>query len=67
MIIERTTDKGYESKEIKLEDSIDILNKDIEEGRQIWINNRPFMEKIILPANLKEEDKISITNKLVGG
>jgi len=67
MIIERTTEKGYDSKTIAIIDSIDTLNNDIEEGRQLWINNRPFMKKIILPEDLNENDKISVTNKLVGG
>ena len=67
MKIERTTERGYEVKEETISNALSILNKDLEEERQIWINNRPFMKKMILAEDLSETDKISITNKLVGG
>ena len=67
MIIERTTERGYDSKTVEISEALEILNADIEEGRQLWMDSRPFMKQVILEGDIKDTKKISVTNKLVGG
>jgi len=66
--IERTTTKGYESKDYELNDAIIEINKEIENNRTIWIDGKLFQEKFITEQDLaKVKKEITITNKLNGG
>lgn len=66
--IERTTAKGYESKEFELKDAILEINNELDNKRTVWIDGKLFQEKFITENDLEKVKKeITITNKLTGG
>ena len=68
IIIERTTDQGYIEKEYTTEEAIVILNKELEDGKTIFIDSTPISETEITTDILaRVRKKICVTNQLVGG
>jgi hypothetical protein len=68
ILIERTTDKCYAESEYTIDESILVLNNELEDGKTIFIDNIPFNGTEITSDDLsKVRKKICVTNKLVGG
>lgn len=66
--IELTNEKGYEVLNKSLEETIEILNKELDKNRTIFIDGKPFDGKIVTAESLSGYKKeICVTNQLVGG
>ena len=67
ILIERTTETGYEEKEYPISEVVHILNTELENGRSIWIDNKLFGEVILGLESLDKCKKVCVTNRLIGG
>ena len=67
--IERTNPtKGYESEEHTIQESLILLNTELENKRSIFIDGQHFNGDVIQEADiLKCKREISVTNQLIGG
>lgn len=67
--IEKTSqEKGYTQEQLNLEDTLKTLNNELENGRIIFIDGKPFDGTVIFAENLdKYKKSICVTNLLVGG
>ena len=66
--IEKMSDTGgHSEKETEVKDALIELNVDIENGMTIWLDNKPFMEDMLLDEHLNKVKCVSVTNKLTGG
>lgn len=66
--IEKTTERGYIIEELNIKDAINIINKEIEANRTIFIDGKPWFGDFITEEALtKCRKEVSITNQLIGG
>lgn len=66
--IERTTTKGYESKEYTTEEALIEINNELENKRTVWFDGKLFQDKFVTIDDLnKVKKEVTITNRLNGG
>ena len=68
ILIERTTESGYQEKEYEIDEAIKVLNQELENERVIWLDGKPHLGSIIIPEDIIScKRSICVTNKLIGG
>lgn len=68
VLIERTTESGYQEKEYELDEALKVLNQELENERTIWVDGRPHSGTIITLEDINScKRSICVTNKLIGG
>ncbi len=66
--IQRTTESGYENKDYPVAEAIEVLNKELDNGRTLWIDGKMFSDECVTAETLSKCKKgICVTNKLIGG
>lgn len=68
ILIEKTTESGYQEKEYELAEALNILNIELENERTLWIDGIPYDGEIITEEDISKCKKsICVTNRLIGG
>lgn len=68
VLIERTTERGYQSQEYTIDEAVALLNTEIEAHRTIFIDGKPWFGEFITASEIEKcKKEISVTNQLIGG